>query len=460
MRNIKRIAGILPGWAGLPAVLFFFLYLSLTNSVRAEDGNEVSPALRAQLGIRGALEIEFSAEQGSAYTVEAQTVDSDWVVIYGPVYGEDRTVLDFVPLTTRYIAYRLQVEDIAEMGHAPAELSGHTYSLNAGVPVGYFFATEQEGIETDREGHQRGFTYTYLKTTPDKAEVSINYVDGGITEVALLFREGRVGTFESTISREGRRDRRESGTFRAGNDVDPENAEPPVSLVDTHFVFRDRGMTMELAFETETTGSLSRQGGDAEVYSYTYDVTPWHEAILVVFPGAGERHEYTMTFGARNSGMFVRHVIADGQLRDTDKGKFSGRKKDKEDGSGGGDTEPECLAPEKVEGRTLKTVINGSEVTIILDGANTGSVVIRLANGRVSFKPFSYTYSKESGSEGNLTITFPTGGGEDVEVFELDFQTPGSGSCIRKRYESEELDDTDRGTFSLSAEPERAPNDD
>jgi hypothetical protein len=101
----------------------------------------------------------------------------------------------------------------------------------------------------------------------------------------------------------------------------------------------------------------------------------------------------------------------------------------------------------------LQASIGGKVVTILLDGAGTGSILKRRANGGVALQPFEYTYSKETGSEGLLTITLPSGVGEDeIQVFELEFTSRRGGDCVRSRHMGGEEDDTASGSFTLSAD--------
>jgi hypothetical protein len=212
-------------------------------------------------------------------------------------------------------------------------------------------------------------------------------------------------------------------------------------------------MTSVITFTTDFSGSLARQGGDTEVISYTYDISSWPEASLTLgFPGSDEVHEYTMNFIARNAGAFFRRIIKGGKVTDTDRGKFSGKGADDkdDDGKGGGNTETECLAPLSLKGRTLQAWVGEEAVTILLDGSRSGHILKKLPHGRVALQSFTYVYKKEGDKEGLLTITLPTGGEDEVQVFELDFTSTAGGRCVRKRYEGEALDDTDKGPFKLS----------
>lgn len=453
----KRTAGTQLGWAGLPAVLFilglltFFTQLPLRGE---QDGDDDAAKLRTAIDIGGALEIEFFALSGKIYTVEARAAEGTWTSIYGPVTGEGAVIRDQVGNAADYVELRLQVGELAGQGEAPDQIIGHTYSLNYGAAVvALRFATATQGIATAADGTQRAFSFTYKKTLPDEAALLLDFGTGKSEEIRFVFWHGRVGIFQTEVQRPGRRPRKASGTFRAGDDVSPTNALPPLTLEGKKYVFRDRGMTTVINFTTDFSGSLSRQGGDSEVISYTYDISSWPEASLSISrAGTDDSDDYTLVFNARNSGIFKRRLNRDGHNRDTDRGKFSGKgdSDDDDDGKGGGDTETECLAPDSVEGRTLQAVIDGKIQTIVFDGAGSGSILKKRANGRVIFQPFTYSYSKESTNEGVLTITLPTSSDDQTQVFELDFSTQAGGSCVRKLYEGEELDDTDEGTFTLS----------
>ena len=453
MWSYKRTAGTQLGWAGLPAVLFLFWLLGSGVSF-AEDGKEDAAKLRAAIGIHDALEIEFFAEVGKIYAVEAQSADGTWVDIYGPVYGKGAVVEGHVLGATEYADYRLEVIDLAGFGHAPSELDGHAYSLNYGSKVvGLTFVGDAAGIVTGQDGIPQGFAYSYQKTSPEAGKLSIEFADGRNEELSLRFYHGRVGTFGSEVARDGQRARKSSGTFRAGGDVNPDNAVPPLSLEGSKFIFRDRGMTSILTFTTDFSGSLSRQGGDTEVISYTYDISSWPEAsIMVALAGTDVTHEYTLNFAALNAGTFMRRVFDGARIKDLDRGKFSGKGIDDgdDDGKGGGDTEGDCLAPSSVKGRTLQASVGGKVVTILLDGANTGSVLRQLGDGRVALQAFSYTYKKLSATEALLTVTLPTGSGDEVQVFELEFTSKSEGNCERRRYKDDELKSTEDGDFTLS----------
>ena len=71
-----------------------------------------------------------------------------------------------------------------------------------------------------------------------------------------------------------------------------------------------------------------------------------------------------------------------------------------------------------------------------------------------------YVMSAEGSGERNLTnmldnpqvgliFMIPGMNGDDKQEFELEFDTPRSGECVRKRYEGDQVDDTDPGTFIL-----------
>ena len=330
--------------------------------------------------------------------------------------------------------------------------------------VGFLFATADQGVATGQDGEARGFSYTYRKTQPDVALLVLEYSDGTVEEISQTFWDARVGVFQSSVARgEGRRPRRTSGSFRAGDSVEPEGAVPPQRLEGSSFIFRDRGMATQLTFTTEFSGTLSRRGGSAEDFRYSYDLSASPSAsLLIALSSSGESHEYVMRFGARDSGVFVRRVIRGGKLWDTDRGQFSGRGAD-DDGHdhdhGLGDTERRCPAPKSLEGTTLKVRIGGTVTTIVLNGRGNGVILQRRPNGRVSLQPFTYKYSKESCDEGQLTITLPGGDSDEVRVFELDFTARGRGDCVRKTYEDNELDDTDPGTFTLEDNDSERPRD-
>jgi len=279
----------------------------------------------------------------------------------------------------------------------------------------------------------------------------MEYSDGVVEQLALHFRHGRVGTFESSVARDRRGPRKASGTFRAGDDVAPGNAVPPQRLEGASFIFRDRGMAVELEFASDFSGILRREGGAVEDFNYDYDVLPGSAASLqLTFPGSGETHECTMTFGARNSGIFQRRIIKGDQVRDADKGKFSGKgAADDDDDGKGGETEARCTAPKSLQGTTLKVKIGDAVVTILLNGSGTGGILKPRANGRISLQPFSYSYKRETCGEGSLTLTIAGGDGDEIQVFVLNFATADGGDCVRKRYEGGRLDDTGEGTFSL-----------
>lgn len=461
MWSIERAAGTRLGWAGIPAVLFAFLVgtfpLTHPGNACGEEIGQDSNRLRTALDIGGALQVEFMAERGLVYTVEGQATEGEWLAIYGPVYGSGATVTDFVPGGGGSIAYRLKVERLADLGRAPQGVEGRTYALNYGAnAVGFLFATADLGVATGQDGTSRGFAYHYEKSRPDVAGLHLEFQDGSVETITMTFWRGRVGTFESSIPREGRRPRSVAGTFRAGGDVSPQPALPLSSIRGSSFIFRDRGMAVGLEFTTGISGRLVFPGVDEPV-RYRYDASAWPEAsILITLDGSDESHEYTLNFAVRNSGAFVRKVRQGGQLKDTDRGHFSAAGADREhdhdddddDGEPRRETERRCLAPDSLEGTTLRVTIDGETVTIVITGANSGGILRRRSNG-VSLQPFSYTYSKESHTEGLLTITLPGGESDEVRVLELDFKTTSSGKAVRKCYEDGELDDTDEGTFTL-----------
>ena len=458
MWSHKRTAGTRPGWAGLPAVLFLsgLLALALPERAPAEDGDLDGTKLRIALGIRGGVEVEFFAERGNAYTVEAQRRGGEWGVVYGPVYGRGAGVRATLAEGEEALAYRLRTEPLGEIGNAPQLLEGHSYSLNYGSKlVGLHFATLEEGVASAQDGTQRGFSFNYQKLEPDLGELVIEFADASREVLDLRFFHGRVGFFRGAFVPDGRGEHRVSGTFRAGNDVRPESAVAPPSLEGSRFIFRDRGMNSVIRFTTDFSGFLIRAGGAAEIISYSYTPGAGGSAsVELAFPYSGETHQYALEFRARHSGAFTRRINGAGALRDTDRGKFSGKGAEDadDDGKGVSRTESDCIAPESLHGRTLQATIDGKVVTILLDGAGTGSILKRRGRG-VALQPFRYTYSKEGASEGLLTITLPSGDGEDeVQVFELDFTDRKGGDCVRKRYDDGKLEATESGSFTLSAD--------
>jgi len=459
MWSNERTAGTRLGWAGIPAVLSLFLliFLVFPGSSFAEDGKEDDAGLRTKLDIRGALQIEFFAARGSVYSVEAQSGEGAWRVVHGPVFGRDEDVVATLAGVEGAVAYRLKSGGLAGLGQAPLSLEGHAYSLNFGSKViGLHFATNDGGVASGQDGLRLGFSFFYQKIEPDLARLAIDFSDGAREELELRFWHGRIGIFQGVSTSTSGRERRSSGTFRAGADVDPANAIAPRSLEGSKFVFRDRGMNTVISFTTDFSGFLVQAGGAPEIITYNYDPSAGSSASVdVAFAESSEVQQYAMEFRARNSGGFTRRVIRGGELRDTDRGRFSGKGDEDEDddGKGGGNTESDCIAPESLRGRTLQATIDGKVVTILLDGAGTGSILKRRENGRVALQPFEYTYSKEGDREGLLTLTLPSGGGEDeVQVFELDFTSRRSGDCVRRRYEDGDLDDTGSGSFTLSAD--------
>ena len=372
------------------------------------------------------------------------------------MYGKGEPVEAFVSAAGEAVAHRLVVQDLADLGHAPGDLIDHGYTLNYGGRVGSLtFLNGNFGVAKDQEGSARGFSYTYKKTAPDEAELALEYQDGSLENFVLDFWQGRVGNFHSSIPRDGRRPRKQAGTFRTGYDIGAENASPPQALAGSNFVFRDRGMVTEIEFGEEGTGKLTRLGKSQDI-TYTYNASEEEASVEVSIPGSGETHDYAMSFDARNSGIFVCRIISGNRVRDIDRGQFSGRGADDDDKDGaedGGDTEETCLAPNSLEGMTLKVTIDDVETTILLSGANTGGVVKTLRNGRVTLVPFTYSYTKEGNKQGNLEIEFKRAdGGVLKHVFKLDFTSLGGGSVDRDRYEDDDLDDTQSGTFSLEDE--------
>ncbi|MGI9243497.1 MAG: hypothetical protein ACR2RV_22040, partial [Verrucomicrobiales bacterium] len=432
--------------------------LLFPGASRAEDGNGDQTNLRTKLGIRGALEVEFFAARGSAYTVEAQSADGAWRPVFGPVFGAGEIVSAIVGGTEGSVAFRLKPQGvISGSGLAPQELEGHSYSLNFGGRVlGLHFATNDGGVASSQDGLRRGFSFTYQTTKLNRAELAIEFSDGSGEELELNFWRGRVGVFQGVSTSASGREHRASGTFRAGADVAPQNAVAPNSLEGARFIFRDRGMVAALTFTTDFSGSLTRAGGVPQFISYNYEPSEGASAsVEIVFPNSSEVHHYALEFSARNSGGFTRRIVRGGAVEDTDRGKFSGKGAEDEDddGKGGGNTETDCIAPDSLQGRTLQANIRGKVVTVLLDGAGTGSILKRREKGGVALQPFEYTYSKQSDREGLLTLTLPSGAGEDeIQIFTLDFVDRRRGDCVRKRYEDGALDATDSGSFTLSAD--------
>ena len=118
MWSEKRTAGTLLGRAGIPAVLFlsellFGLWILIgSGTALAEEDHGESARLRAALDIGGALQIEFFGEQGKAYTVEGQSAAGEWRNVFGPVYGTDAAVNEFISGAGGSVGFRLKVETI------------------------------------------------------------------------------------------------------------------------------------------------------------------------------------------------------------------------------------------------------------------------------------------------------------------------------------------------------------
>jgi hypothetical protein len=245
MWSNKRTAGTQLGWAGLPAVLFLFTLLVGHVQAADDDGGDAL-ALRTAFSISGALEIDFFATKGNAYIVEGQIADGSWKRVHGPVYGTDEQVQEFISEEDRFQAFRLDVQSLADLGDAPMGLIGHAYVLNYGSKLTSLqFNSESTGVAEGVDGVDQVFSYTYEKTQPDIGQLVLNFGGTvGVESVVMEFERGRVGVFASTLSREGRRDFKSSGTFRSGADLSLPEA--PLPLIGTRFVFRDRGAELLL----------------------------------------------------------------------------------------------------------------------------------------------------------------------------------------------------------------------
>lgn len=205
-------------------------------------------------------------------------------------------------------------------------------------------------------------------------------------------------------------------------------AAPPESVLDQYLYF-DEGLDDYLVFVDGTNGEVRNVGGDADPFTYTYEVTGGTTAKTTVTRAAGRYDVWTLTWTGAGTGTFVREEYRDDELDDTDTGRFVE--------TSGSTAPPSGLTDVRIE----ETI----------DGEDERHEFLTSTKGR-EFKPgdvdpFTYTYSVTDPVTAYIIATYRAG---DYDEFALTFESDTGGTCLFGRFRDGEFVKNKRGQFRLA----------
>jgi hypothetical protein len=205
-------------------------------------------------------------------------------------------------------------------------------------------------------------------------------------------------------------------------------AAPPVSLLDQYLYF-DEGLEDYLVFVDGTTGEVRTVGGDADPFTYTYEVTGGATAKTTVRRAADRYDVWTLTWTGAGTGTFVREEYRDDELDDTDTGRFI-------------ETSGSTAPPSGLTDVRLEETIDGEDERLEFLTSNKGR---EFEPGDVD--PFTYTYSATDPVTAYIVATYRAG---DYDEFALTFESDTAGTYLLGRFRDGEFVKNKRGQFRLA----------
>lgn len=218
----------------------------------------------------------------------------------------------------------------------PAALAGLVYLFQSdAIPERYDFVGATDGVkqeDNERPGDDnpaKPFTYTYTLGASNTASLIVISIDGRRSEFDLTFTSGGSGQFVQRKFRNGVLRGSDSGYFSpSAMSVGQQPTggvvagTPSVALVGETYTFLT-GVPPEVLVFSSASAGVQTGDSDASSFTYTYSVTGYHSAKIVVQFKSDKWDEYSLSFLGANGGSFVRKEFRNGALNDTDAASFT-----------------------------------------------------------------------------------------------------------------------------------------
>ncbi|MBN9692427.1 MAG: hypothetical protein J0M24_19435 [Verrucomicrobia bacterium] len=433
--------------------------LAALTAVRGADS-------AAQLTIHTAIEVEFPTETGKVYQLQGSSNLVDWSSIGDPVFGVGRPVTQ--TFSTRsganvvFQSYRLDVSAGPTDGFAPWSFSGVTLSLDDdGDDDVLRFQSETEGVDEGDDADR--FTYVFSRVDLNTVTVELTYRGARREMLTCTFSAAGMGTWMREEFRNNRLKDRDVGAFRvlapAGSGGTPPPSTPPgftldmpTELAGLAYLFQDDSTPDRLEF---SAGGQGLEVGDdvdddePNRFTYSYTATGTNSARLVVTFKPGTYDEYELNFSAGARGSFVRQEFQKGQLKDVDRGSFSGVGTST-DNSGGTPPTNTGTRPEGTLRGLTYTLRLGESPEVLRFDSETNGLEVGDDDDDEEANTFTYTYRSTGAQTAELIVRFDT---DKWDEYALNFTEGNSGTFIRREFDDDLLKDTDTGTFSGSRTP-------
>lgn len=396
-----------------------------------------------------ARHVRFTPQPGTAWYLDGSTDGQAWHAAGGPFFGTGAAVDHLLPAGAG-TQFRLRYVDPATIGHAPVTVDGHSVVMEqSGKRVEVVFMNAVRGfLRLEGEGgNMRGFTYVWLKTSPDEGEAVLNGLDGTFTLLRLKFSDGQLGRagMEDIPSPQDAAKVRETldggaftyreGRFRRGL----QHAALPGTLAGSGMALNEGGQLSHLHFTSETALVLTAANGSTVQGTYAYDPENTTRGELNLHLTDGPVLDLSLELTSPGMGRFEEIFspgVPGGAIPRS--GTFTLPEEQNPPAN------PDC-PPDDLAGRSF--VINDSSpCTLSFDGDGTGEQT-KVVDGAMEITPFTYDYSRTGGNSASVAVTFPGAGGDLIDDYQMEFDDDCTGSFQRDSSANGAATVSETGTF-------------
>ena len=397
--------------------------------------------------IAPARHFQFTPQPGTAWYLDGSVDGQTWHEVAGPFFATGGAADQLLPAgpDTRF---QLRYVDPAAIGRAPVTVAGHSVLMErSGKPVEVVFMNAVRGFIRIEGGHMRGFTYVWVKKTPDEGEAILSGQDGTFTLLRLNFSDGQVGRWgmEDIPTPQDAAKIKEAldagaftfreGRFRRGLD----HAALPGALTGSGMALNEGGRITHLRFATESAVILTTPDGRAVGGTYSYDPGNATHGELNLHLTDGGALGLSLDLTSPGMGRFAEILSPGAPAGATQRdGTFTLPEEQEAPAN------PDC-PPDDLEG--LSFIINDSSpCTLSFNGDGTG-VQTKEVDGALEVTPFTYNYSRTGGSSAGVAITFPGAGGDLIDDYQMDFDDDCTGKFQRDSSANGASTGSENGTF-------------
>ena len=399
-----------------------------------------------RLTIAPARQLQFTPQPGTAWYLDGSADGQAWTRQGGPFFATGAPINHFQPAGPVQ-QFRLRYVDPATIGHAPVVLSGTSVVMEkAGEAIEVVFMNPVRGILRLDDTHARTFTYTWTKTSADEGEAILHGTDGTLTLLRLKFNDGALGRWGMEdipnlqaiplIARtlDGGAFSWRVGRFRRGQI----NANLPGDLTGRSIVLNEGGRLTHIEFTDTTIAAVTTPRGNTVVSTYAYD--PESNAFGTLHinfpnipslglrlelnsPGVGSFRDIPMVAGQAST-RFGTFSIPDEQLPPPN---------------------PDC-PPSSIAGSTF--LVRDSNPCTLTFQADGSGYISKDVDGALQITGFYYSYSCTGGHSAKVSLTFPGGGGDAIDDYDMTWKDDCTGEFKRESFTNGTTAGSSSGTFA------------